>query len=233
MSTIEVSCVIPVYNCERYVGEAIESVLTQSVLPGEVIVVDDGSTDDTAMVVRAFGRHVHLLAQENSGPSAARNCGLRAATGRYVTFLDADDLWHAEKTALQLSAFADDPQLKVCVAHVENFVSPDVPAELHAAEMAGRSEPMAGYVSACMMVPAEVFSIVGCFDESLKHTENSEWFQRARAHGLRDRMLPEVLVRRRLHAENRSKLFADESRAEFLQMLRAGLASRRTVGKGK
>lgn len=88
------SVVIPVYNRSEVVGEAIDSVLHQSIEDFEVIVVDDGSTDATAEVVRRqYGSDVRLIRQENRGPGAARNRGIKAASGEYVTFLDSDDLW--------------------------------------------------------------------------------------------------------------------------------------------
>ena len=86
-----VSIVIPTHNCAQYLGGAIRSALRQTHRQIEVIVVDDGSTDDTVKVVRAFGDAVRYLYQQNAGPSAARNLGLAHARGEYVAFLDADD----------------------------------------------------------------------------------------------------------------------------------------------
>jgi hypothetical protein len=87
------STIIPAYNRERYIGAAIESALAQSCADHEIIVVDDGSTDRTREVVARFGERVQLLVQSNAGPGAARNLGIHHATGRYITFLDSDDLW--------------------------------------------------------------------------------------------------------------------------------------------
>src|SRR6476469_10004419 len=88
-----VSVVIPAYNAERFLGEAIESVLAQGYAHFELIVVDDGSSDRTAEVARSFGDRVRTIEQENSGVSAARNAGTRAAGGELLAFLDADDRW--------------------------------------------------------------------------------------------------------------------------------------------
>lgn len=233
MSTVTVSCVIPVFNGQQYIGETIESVLQQSVPIDDVVVVDDGSTDGTAKIVRSFGNRVRLLAQLNAGPAAARNHGVRQATGEFLTFQDADDLWSPEKNALQLRAFAGDPALMVCVGHVENFASPDVPPDMQLPEFSARAKPMPGYTTPGMMVRAQVFGVVGPFNEALKHTDAGEWFRRARVLGVRELLLPDVVVLRRLHIHNRSRVFADESRAEFLQMLKAGLDSRRGGGAAK
>lgn len=227
MSKPTVSCIIPVYNGQQYIRETIESVLQQTVPVDDIIVVDDGSTDDTAAIVRSFGASVRLVQQGNAGPAAARNNGIREARSEFLTFQDADDLWEPHKNERQLSAFAADPALMICVGHVENFASPDVPADQHLPEFAARAKPMAGYTTPGMMARREVFDVVGPFNETLKHTDAGEWFRRARARGVRELLLPDVVVQRRLHVNNRSRVFADESRAEFLQMLKSGLDSRR------
>ena len=120
-----VTCVIPVFNGERYLSAAIESVLNQTTGAPEIIVVDDGSTDSTALVARQFAGHVRYLCQSNSGPASARNHGVEAAAGEFIAFLDADDLWTARKTQLQLARFAANPDLAVCMAHMQNFLSED------------------------------------------------------------------------------------------------------------
>jgi glycosyltransferase involved in cell wall biosynthesis len=101
-----VSVVIPAYNAERFVGEAIESVLAQTHPNVECIVVDDGSTDGTAAVARAFGTRVRMVEQANKGVSAARNAGVRAATGSLLAFLDADDRWSPDWLSRMLEALA-------------------------------------------------------------------------------------------------------------------------------
>jgi len=106
-----VSVVIPTYNCGHLIGDAINSVLRQTVTVLEVIVVDDGSTDDTSERLEAFAERVRLVRQTNQGVAAARNRGVAEAQGEFVAFLDADDGWHPEKLSRQLSAFDAAPQL--------------------------------------------------------------------------------------------------------------------------
>ena len=96
-NSIRISAVIPAYNCEKYIGRAIQSVLSQTRPVDEIIVVDDGSTDTTAEIVRSFGDKVKLIQQENAGECAARNTGIKAASCQWVAFLDADDEWLPEK----------------------------------------------------------------------------------------------------------------------------------------
>ena len=92
-----ISCIVPVFNGERYLGEALDSILAQTYRPLEIIVSDDGSTDGTAAVVASYGECVKYLWQVNAGEAAARNLGSSAAGGHFLAFLDADDLWHPEK----------------------------------------------------------------------------------------------------------------------------------------
>jgi glycosyltransferase involved in cell wall biosynthesis len=116
-----VSCIVPVYNGERYLAEALESILGQTYRSLEVIVVDDGSTDGTAAVLATYRQRITCLHQTNAGHAAARNRGLAVARGEFVAFLDADDLWHPEKLARQMARFQARPELDASVTHVQNF----------------------------------------------------------------------------------------------------------------
>jgi glycosyltransferase involved in cell wall biosynthesis len=98
-----ISCVVPVFNGERYLGEALDSILAQTYRPLELLVVDDGSTDGTAALVTRYRDQIRPLFQPNAGQAAARNLGLSVARGEFVAFLDADDLWHPEKLARQMA----------------------------------------------------------------------------------------------------------------------------------
>src|SRR5712664_390476 len=126
MTPTLISCIIPVFNGERYLREALDSILAQTHRPVEIIVADDGSSDGTAAVVASYGDHVHYLHQPNAGPAAARNLGLSAARGEFVAFLDADDLWHPEKLVHQRARFQARPELDLCVTHVQNFLIPEL-----------------------------------------------------------------------------------------------------------
>ena len=111
MSSPSVSVVIPTYNNGRFLIEAIESALAQTVRPREIIVVDDGSTDDTRERLRPYATRVVYRYQANQGVSAARNLGIRIATGDFIAFLDSDDVWHPRKLELQLEVFRNRPDL--------------------------------------------------------------------------------------------------------------------------
>jgi glycosyltransferase involved in cell wall biosynthesis len=106
-----VSVVMPVFNGAKYIGETLDSVLAQTVPPTEVIVVNDGSTDDTASVVQAYGNRVTLLNVKNGGAAAARNIGGAAATGSWIALCDADDLWLPTKLEKQLRLANECPEV--------------------------------------------------------------------------------------------------------------------------
>lgn len=114
VSSALVSVVVPAYNSGRFIGEAIESVLQQGHRELELLVVDDGSTDDTPEVLARYGSRVTLIRQANAGAAAARNAGMRLARGRYVAFLDADDVWLPGKLAAQLAHLEQHPDVSLC-----------------------------------------------------------------------------------------------------------------------
>ena len=114
-----VSVVIPVFNGEKFLRDAVESVLAQKYSPIEVIIVDDGSTDGTASVANSFPETVRYLHQINNGPAAARNRGIEQAQGSLIAFADADDLWPAAKLALQLPDLIGDPTIEIVIGRIQ------------------------------------------------------------------------------------------------------------------
>ncbi|HLH42987.1 MAG TPA: glycosyltransferase family A protein [Bryobacteraceae bacterium] len=119
-----VSVIIPAYNAGRVVGRAIESALAQTLPPLEIVVVDDGSSDDTAAVAERYGAKVRVLRQANAGPAAARNRGARAAAGEWLAFLDSDDAWLPRKLERQL-AHVGSPRVGLVCCLTNGSVSTD------------------------------------------------------------------------------------------------------------
>lgn len=232
-----VSCIIPVFNGEAYLGEALESVFTQTLLPAEVIVVDDGSTDGTRDVIDRFGGRIRYVRQDNRGPAAARNHGIALATGPLLAFLDADDLWLPPKLDRQAQRFAERNDLQVSVTQVRNFWIEELRAEaeaMHDHRLAAAALP--GYVPQTMLARRDVFARVGPFDERLRIGEDTDWFLRATDLGTVMELLPEVLVRRRLHRTNLSRSDAElqnnlaDAVWRSLQRRRAAAANETTGG---
>ncbi|MEY3328926.1 MAG: hypothetical protein RLZZ115_1809 [Cyanobacteriota bacterium] len=109
--TPQISVIIPAYNCDRYIGQAVESILNQTYPADEIIIIDDGSQDNTRQVLQPYSNYIHYVYQENQGVSVARNHGLKLARGEFIVFLDADDIFLPNKLATQLAVFQAKPQL--------------------------------------------------------------------------------------------------------------------------
>jgi glycosyltransferase involved in cell wall biosynthesis len=133
----EVSVVIPTYNSARYVTDAVDSVLNQSFVDLEVLVIDDGSTDDTQSVMGRYGEAVRYIRQENGGVSVARNRGISESCGRYVAFLDADDLWLPDKLERQLEAINHHFDCRACYSAFTVVTSELKPIDVHRSERHG------------------------------------------------------------------------------------------------
>ncbi len=223
-----ICCIVPVFNGERYLKEALDSIRAQTYRPLEIIVADDGSTDGTAAVVAGYGAQVRSLAQPNAGSAAARNLGLDAARGDFVAFLDADDLWHPEKLARQMARFQARPALDLCVTHVRNFWTPELIEEARRYKGHPRlAEALPGYVTQTLLARRALFDSVGQFNTALEHADDTEWFLRAAEDGAIMELLPDVLVHRRLHRANRSMVLGRDSRDEYVQLVKASLDRRR------
>jgi len=220
-----VSVIIPVHNCERYLGEAIDSILAQTYRPLEVIVVDDGSTDATAQVAQAFGPPVRLMQQSRQGTAAARNHGVAAARGELVAFLDADDVWTVDKLTLQMEALEAHPELEAVFGLVENFTSPDLDEEARQ-RLVVPPDLMAGLAAGAMLIRRTAFEHVGDFDSQWQVVEFVDWCARAMEKGIRYEVLPELVMRRRLHADNKTTRQRSEQ-IEYVRMARAALVRRR------
>jgi glycosyltransferase involved in cell wall biosynthesis len=222
-----VSCVVPAFNSERYLREALDSILAQRYRPLDIVVADDGSSDGTAAVASGYGANVRLVTQPTAGPAATRNLGIRSSRGDFIAFLDADDLWHPEKIERQMASFERRPELGVSTTHIQNFWIDELSEERERLRDDPRARPMPGYVTMTMVARQSAFERVGLFDEALWHTDAGDWFVRAAQAGVIIDMIPEVLAYHRMHFTNLSRRFGDDSRAEFVQMVKRSLDERR------
>jgi glycosyltransferase involved in cell wall biosynthesis len=222
-----ISCVVPGFNSERYISEALESILKQTYRPIEVIVADDGSSDATAAVAASYGERVRYVTQVTSGPAATRNLGLYAATGLFVAFLDADDLWHPEKLARQFARFEARPEIDYCVTHAQMFWTSEVAHEAERYKDHARAHPLPGYATTTLLTRRSTFDKVGDFNTALWFGDATEWFIRAAEQGLNMELLPDVLTYHRMHTANLTRRQSDESKAEFLSIIKSSLDRRR------
>lgn len=220
-----VSVVIPVYDCERYLAEAIESVLAQTYQPIEIIVIDDGSTDGSDQVAKRFSPLVQYFYQPNSGLGAARNSGVDLAKGDYFAFLDADDIWMENKLTLQMAVFQSSPEEDMVFGHVQQFISPELD-ETQKSAIYCPPEKMPGYVAGTMVIKKESFIHVGPFETNLQIGEFIQWYTRVKEKSLESFMLPDIILKRRLHTDNMT-IRKRDSNIDYVRILKASLDRRR------
>lgn len=187
---LSISVVIPSYNCEKYIGRAIDSVLNQTYQAMECIVVNDGSTDNTREIVASYADRVILVEQANQGASAARNAGIARAKGEYIAFLDADDYWHPSKLEKQARLLQDHPHLVLVSTRLARHEQEDSDrlqddalraqpyssdiADIHTDLLALLQNPYLGTPS--VLVRADRAREVGGFDTTLPAAEDLDFY---------------------------------------------------------
>lgn len=224
-----VSVIIPAFNRELYLAQAIESALAQTYSPTEIIVVDDGSVDETAEVANSFSDKVRYFYQPNSGCGAARNTGVLKAGGSFIAFLDSDDLWVEEKLFLQMEVLQSGTGPDMVFGHVEHFYSPDM--DQSARERFVCPDKMPGYIASTLLIRREAFLSVGLFDAHFQLGEFLDWYGKAIDKGLKGVILPDILLKRRIHSSNIVTLKGD-SQKDYIRVLKAAL-DRRRIKAGK
>ena len=219
-----VSVIIPVYNGARFLRAALESVLAQTYRPFEVIVVDDGSTDDSGPIAQSF-EEVRYIRQANQGVAAARNNGVDTARGEFLAFLDQDDLWAPEKLKLQVDHLQSHPDLGYTLTNQQFFLEPDttLPAWFRKDLL---SAVHTGWVLGTLVVRRTVFEKVGKFAIGYSAANDSDWFFRAKAAGIPMAVVPELLLLKRIHETNDSSR-AKEILSELLKVVKASLDRQR------
>jgi len=214
-----VSVVIPVFNGERFLRNAVESVLAQKYSPLEIIMVDDGSTDGTADVARSLPETVRYLHQTNQGPAAARNRGIERAQGSLIAFADADDLWPEDKLALQLPYLMRDPAAEIVMGLIQQVLLSETGAENFA-------EPAFSVNLGSAIIRKSVFERVGLFDETMRYSEDVDWFMRAREGGAAIVTIDAVTLLYRQHDQNMTR-GKSTSELNVLKALKRSLDRRR------
>jgi glycosyltransferase involved in cell wall biosynthesis len=215
-----ITLIIPCYNAVAYIGDALDSALSQSVRPDEIIVVDDGSTDGSAAAIARFGDSVRCIRQDNQGDPSARNLGLAHATGTLMAFLDADDLWPVDSLATRMQALGDSAFVW---GITEQFVSEDSERTGTGAAIPSISAPIPG----ATLFQRAVFEQVGGFDTRHRLGAMMDWYSRALHCGFRGMPIQSVVLRRRIHDTNSVH---DSARlmGDYLRVLRS--AARRNRG---
>ena len=219
-----VSVIIPVYNGGRHLRAALESVFAQSYRPFEVIVVDDGSTDDSSAIAQSFPdvRYIH---QQNQGVAAARNNGIEAARGEFFAFLDQDDLWTPEKLKHQIAHMRSNPELGYTLTQQQFFLEPgeSLPSWFRKELFA---DVHTGWVLGTLVVRRSAFEKIGNFATGYSAASDGDWFFRAKASGIAMAVVPELLLMKRIHGANESAR-AKEILSELRKVVKSSLDRQR------
>lgn len=219
---MDYSVVIPAHNAAHLIGEALESVFTQTVPPACVIVVDDGSSDDTAEVAGSFNAGVRVIRQDNHGPGHATSRGIRAVSHNLVATLDADDIWIAHKMERQIEALAENPDLHLVFSLQRQFRH-------------GQGDLAGGLVReglnrSSMTFYRSVFQRVGdIIDPPGGRGDLVDWLARVREEGFRFCVLDEVLCLRRIIAGSLSYGRDTEKDRGYLAVAHRAMQRRKTA----
>ena len=227
---LQISVVMAVYNGERYIADALDTILNQTYPVFEIVVMDDGSTDQTAAVIQSYGAPVIYISKPHSGIADTWNQGVAQAQGDYITFLDADDLWVENKLAQQVAALRA-IGVDMVFGHVKQFVSPDL-SDDDQSKLLAPPKPMAGYIAGTILTRKETMLQVGSFSTTYRVGEFIDWYVRARNLGFEALMMPDVLLYRRLHKTNTTRQ-ANKMRRDYLYVVKANLDRRRTKKQNK
>ncbi len=183
---LKISVILTTYNRADMVIEALESVLSQQELPDEILLVDDGSTDDTMEKIRPYQERIKLLAQENTGISAARNTGIKTAKHDWLTFLDSDDLWKPQKLRRQKEALGQNPEYKICYTNEEwrkngKWMNQKKAHQKYSGWIYEKCLPLCIISPSSVLIHRSVFERTGIFDEDLPACEDYDLWLRMTA----------------------------------------------------
>jgi len=216
---LNISAVIPTYNNAAFIKDAVLSIQHQTPPVTEIIIVDDGSTDNTQQIIQQLEGNIHYIRQQNRGPSAARNAGIKAAKGEWIAFLDADDQWTKDKLEKQIRALQNSPELKLIAGDmseidVDNQVlDASVLNKHHFLEkfsaLNGKPVPHAfiellrkNFIpTGTVLIKKDILLEAGLFNDNIRYGEDLElWAKVASRHPIT--CLPDVLMLRRQHGSN-------------------------------
>jgi glycosyltransferase involved in cell wall biosynthesis len=204
-----ISVIVPVYNGDKYIVAAIESIFRQEYPNIEIIVVDDGSTDNTRSVLAQFGAKIQVIHQENRGQSHARNVGLSKAKGLIIGLLDADDIWPDNRTDLMLPYLLDDQfdLVRGFTRYVKNFGTES--------QVLTENIFLEVLVGSCLYKRA-IFDKIGLFDEEMRQGEDFDWNIRLREAGCKEKIIHETTLLYRRHANNITNIKGKKVEGQFL-----------------
>ncbi len=225
-----VSVILPTFNSERFLAEALQSVLAQDYPAFEIIAVDDGSTDGTLDLLRNHSG-LTCIEQPHRGVSTARNAAIAAARGSILSFLDSDDLWPPDRLSVGVAHLQAHPEVGYVLGRQRMFAEPGcrVPSWIRPEWLAA---PQDAANAGVLLARRETFARVGGFNAGFECGEDTEWLTRASESRIPMSRLPEVLLHRRLHGANLS-IGAFERRREALARIARESIQRRRHGPAR
>ena len=223
MKSAEIDVIIAVYNGEKFIEEAIVSVQNQTWKDLNIIVADDGSTDETLDIITEISKsddRISVLARSHQGVSATLNAAIAYSSAKYIAFLDADDLWDPTKLAVQMEALSNS-ESEVCFCMIQEFETlPENSIQTYRA----RKEPLKGVHKTAFLGPRSIFTRFGLFDETIAIGDFVDWFSRVVRADVSVIMLDQILTFRRVHENNTTR---NVSKNEFLKLLKTHLDAKR------
>lgn len=217
-----VSVILPLYNGEKWIMDAIQSVLGQEYTSIELCVVDDGSSDNSISIVKQVvtqDQRVKFIHNTKRGIASARNTGINRASGDIITFIDQDDLWTKNKLTKQIPELLKNPNA-IILGNLEQFCDEPILPSWAKKEHINQAKP--GWEPGTLMLKKKIIKQFNGFDESLQHGgDDSDFFMRVRDAGVSCIMLDEVILKKRIHQNNTSSLANHQS--DLLKNIRASL----------
>lgn len=207
---MSIATVIPAFNSAKYIAQTLESVLSQTLPPDEILVIDDGSTDNTGAIAEAYGSSVHVILTVNSGLSATREFGVRKAKSEWIAFLDADDLWAPEKLDRQATELSQHPEADVCYTGRVELLDDDRGIRLGTLTAARPTEKLrealfrnTSFLSSSVIIRRSVLLDAGGFNPNTAVEDWDLWLRLLHA-GTRFAACPDALVQYRIHPDSLS-----------------------------
>jgi glycosyltransferase involved in cell wall biosynthesis len=219
-----VSVIITVKNCDRFLAQAIDSVLAQTYQPDEIIVVDDRSTDNSAKIAKSYPQ-VRYMIGDGKGTASAYNLGIDSANCQFIAFLDQDDIWTPNKLNIQINYLLDRPEIQYTIAKIIWFLEPGYPLPIGFRKELLNRDTVAR-IPGTLVAHKSLFKSIGNFDSQLTAAEDFDWFIRASDLKIPMAIIPEVLLFKRIHNTNAS-LNVEKNNQNLLKALRTSIKRKR------
>jgi glycosyltransferase involved in cell wall biosynthesis len=221
----DISVILPVYNGAKYLRDCIESIINQSILPKEILIIDDGSTDNSAAIALQYPqlRYQKIL---NKGVANARNKGLEMASFEWIAFIDQDDLWTRDSLKSRMHALEDVTHSKIVIGRQKWFLhGMDTPPSWVKKEL--MQDSLDGYLLGCSLIHKDLFELYGTFDDSFRFASDFDWLFRLKDAAEDFLQVEDIVLEKRIHELNESR-HAKASLAELTKAIYKSVLRKRT-----